>query len=174
MNYIKQDLNRLIKYGQGLGLKISIKPYVRGSGDAGYWYTDGSEVTLFQWPRQSTTSLVLICLHELAHHLSYRYAGDQLNKKYLEALDADYKRNPDDKPIKKSLRKAIYLKELNDTKFQDAIAFETGLRIPKWKIDAEKELDIWIYHVYYITGQYPNKTEKMLKRKELIKKYEKS
>ena len=172
MNYIKQDLNRLIKYGQGLGLKISIKPYFHGSEDAGYWYTDGSEVTLFQWRGQSITSLVLICLHELAHHLSYRYSGDQLDKKYLEALDADYKRQPDDPPIKKTLRKAIYLKELNDTKYQDAIAFETGLRIPKWKIEVEKEIDIWIYHTYYVTGYYPSKKEKTLKRKELNKKYE--
>lgn len=171
MHYLKQDLNRLIKYGQGLGLKITIKPYVEGSDDAGYWYTDGTEVTLFKWKNQSLTNLVLICLHELAHHLSYRYAGNTLDKKYLAALDADYKRAPSDPPIKKSLRKAIYLKELNDTQYQDAIALETGLRIPKWKIDAEKDLDIWIYHSYYENGVYPSAKEKTKKRKELRRKY---
>ena len=60
MSYIDDDLNRLIHYAKGLGVKVSIKDYVPYSDDAGYWITDGSEIQLFRWKGQSKTKLVLI------------------------------------------------------------------------------------------------------------------
>lgn len=174
MSYIDDDLDRLIHYAKGLGIKVSIKEYVPRSHDAGYWVTDGTEVQLFKWKGQSKTKLVLILLHELAHHMSWVYSGKVFNPKYTEASEKESDRTKQDPPIKKALRKIVYMQELNDSKYQHSIAFEVGLRVPKWKIDMEIEIDMYIYQYYYIKGEYPTTKQTKLKMKELREKYAKT
>jgi len=170
MSYIDEDLNKLIHYAKGLGLKVTIKDYVPFSDDAGYWFTDGSEIQLMRWKGQSKSSFVLTLLHELAHHMSWVYSNKTFNPKYTEAMEKEAARELSDKPIKKMLRRAVYVQEVNDMKYQHTIAFEVGLKIPKWKIDLEIATDSFIYEYYYITGKYPTSKVKQAKRKELREK----
>jgi hypothetical protein len=171
MGYSQDDLNRLIKYAQGLGLKVTIKDYVPRSRDAGYWDLGGDEITLFKIKGGSVTDLVLVMLHELAHHMSWIYDGRVLDPRFKLAIDKESERKPNDPPIPKLLRKAIYIKEMNDTNYQEAIAFEVGLKIPKWKMELEREFDIWVYKCFYETGEYPVRNDNIQKRRELRSKY---
>ena len=173
MSYIDDDLNRLIHYAKGLGVKVSIKDYVPYSDDAGYWITDGFEIQLFRWKGQSKTKLVLILLHELAHHLGWVYADRKFPEKYTLASDKEAERKKSDPFIDKSLRKAVYELELRDSKYQHTIACEVGLRIPKWKIDLEIAVDMYVYKHYYITGKFPGLKQTRAKRRKLKEEYAK-
>lgn len=171
MSYIDEDFNKLIHYTKGLGVKVSIKDYIPYSDDAGYWITDdvNSEIQIMRWKNQSKTKTTLILLHELAHHLGWVYADKKFPDKYHEASEKEAQRKKSDPFIDKSLRKAVYELELRDSKYQHTIAFEVGLRIPKWKIDLEIAVDMYVYRQYYLTGEFPS-VKQTRKRRKILRK----
>lgn len=167
MNYLQEDLKKLIKYAQGLGLKVSIRDY-DGKGAGGGWTTDGKEITLFKWKNITTTRMILNLLHELAHHLAWVYA-DRTSSSDLEyALDMEDSRTKrSSSPIPKEMRRLIYEEEKHDAQYRESIAKEVGLRIPWWKIKSDMEVDIWGYRIYYETGNHPTQKEINEKYREL-------
>lgn len=172
MSYLQDDLSKLIKYAQGLGLKVSIKPYNEGSREGAGWTTDGTEITLYKWPNQTITRMILNLLHELGHHLSWVYSGRVTTKRLEHALDLEEQRKNDKSPvIPKRYRKLIYESEVKDAEYREQIALEVGLKVPAWKIKADKELDIWIYKMYYETGNTPLVKDITALYKELKDKY---
>lgn len=172
MSYLTDDLARLTRYAQGLGLRVSIKEHA-GDGTGAEWLTDGvtQEIVLYRWNRQTKTRMVLNLLHELAHHLSFVYSGRKISKTLLKALDMEDSRSKSDPVIPKRYRKLIYESEVKDAEFREIIAHETNLKIPMWKIKADKELDIWLYKCYYDTGSTPTLKASNEKYKELKDKY---
>jgi len=171
MSYLQDDLKKLIKYAQGLGLRVVIKDY-DGSGDGAGWTTDGTEITLFKWKNQTVTRMILNLLHELGHHMSWVYSGRAKDKKIETALDLEDQRKSKHSPvIPKRYRKLIYESEVKDAEYREQIALEVGLRIPTWKVKADKDLDIWLYKMYYDTGNTPTMKDSSAKYKELKDKY---
>lgn len=172
MHYLQEDLAKLTKYAQGLGLKVSVKEYTIRSGDGAGWTTDGTEITLYRWANQTTTRMILNLLHELGHHLSWVYAGRGRHRALEKALYMEDQRTSKRDPVlPKRYRKLIYESEVKDAEYREQIALEVGLRIPAWKIKADKELDIWLYKMYYETGNTPSQKEGAAKYKELKDKY---
>jgi hypothetical protein len=170
VSYLDDDFNKLIHYAKSMGIKVTIKDYVPYSNDAGYWLIDGSEIQIMKEKKQSKSSLILTLLHELAHHMSWVYSNKKFNPKYTEAMDKEAARKKGDPFVNKRLRKAVYIQEVNDTKYQQTIAFEVGLKLPKWKIDLEIACDCFIYEYYYLNGVYPKSKVRKANRKELRKK----
>jgi hypothetical protein len=160
------DLKRLQKYAEGLGIKVVWKQWKENDPDAS-WTTDGSEITIYEHPRQSKTDVILSFIHELGHHQAWIYNGRKEDLKTNRALDLDEKRKTDDPPIPKEQRKLIYESEKNDADYQDLIFKELNLNIPYKKFIVNKKLDVWMYYRYYITGEYPTQTERDKKRKQL-------
>lgn len=168
-----QEINNLQRYAEGLGLKVIWKKYARESsgGNAAQWDTDGSCITIFTWPGLSKTDIILNMIHELAHHMAWIYNDRKSDPKLDSALYAEWERKRGDPPIKKSSRKLILDSEVDDSKYQEVVAHEVGIKIPLYKIKISVDLSNWQYSYYYRTGDFPSKKSCTKKEKELTRRY---
>ncbi len=155
------ELNRLIRYAQGMGMAVHFKPYKPHSKDEAEWAIDGTELTVYVRPKTSKIEKILSLIHELGHHKSFIDDNRKLDPKIEEALDSEEKRH----------RKRILDMEINDSVYWEDIYKDTNCQFNIQKLYKQKELDIWVYEVYYETGNWPTSKEKAQKRKELKKKY---
>lgn len=167
-----EEIKRLEQYAKGLGADIIYRKPKRGNTDGAYIVvlnTYKSQVVVFKDSRTTKKELVLNIIHELGHLLSWIYNGRQDSKELIEALQAESERK--DKPISKDKRKLIYEMEKHDTKYWDYIVTELGINIDKNELKVRKLLDIWIYRMYYLQGDFPSLERIRGKREELMRKY---
>lgn len=161
-------LKRAILYAKGLGIKVSLRPYVKYSLVAADWTTDGSEITLYTTNYKSETQLILDLIHELAHHLSFIHNRKRQPDKKMDRLLI--------KPAKKLShkdRKAIYEMELEDSEYQERIFDELGLNIPKHKLFIERDLCNAIYEYWALHNRDPSTVEKQNMRRTITEIYDK-
>lgn len=159
------EINRLIRYAQGLGLSVHFKPYVRGSNVGGGWVVDGSEINIYVTPNEPKINKVLYLIHEIAHMKGFIENKRTIDPKVMEALN--------DEEEKKKSRKRIYLDEVEDMKHWSQIYHDCNLKFPIEKLYQEQEFDTWTYERYYLDGKFPTQKEKREKQKELKEKYRK-
>lgn len=169
MSLMQNELNRAIKYAEGLGVKVAFKPYKKGCPDAD-WATDGSEINLYVSKRDSITSTILSLIHELAHHMSFVYEGRKQNVALDSALGT-LENLPKGEVLSKSKRKIIYDMEKHDSQYQLVIYKELNLNIPEWKVILQRELGNWAYRYYYINGVDAKRKQVKEKYKQLLTKY---
>lgn len=162
MGIREQELKRVEKYAQGLGIKVSYKKQGPEDPEAD-WSLDGTEITVYLRNRQSTTQIILDIIHELGHHQHWVYSNRTIPISLDKALLKD-------KPTKKD-REAIYQDELNGAAYQLLIYKELGLKIPQWKVEVERDLSLEMYKTFYKNGNFPTVRQKNQKKKELILKY---
>lgn len=171
MKHIRdREIERLRRYAQGLGVKVSIvyKPRIA---DSAAWTTDGSEIIVYTNNNQSKTDIVLSLVHELGHHLWFIHEKKRkLDLKFEEALS--YESSPNYN-VPKRFRKHILDTEIAGVQYWDVIIKDVDIRIPEWKVKMAAEFDIWQYEVYYKTGKFPSNKEKVVKYKALTLKYRK-
>lgn len=165
-----EEIKRLEHYAKGLGLKVYWKKYDRKIGAGATWTTDGKEITIYTWANQSKTNIILNFIHELGHHLSWVYAGKTTDELTQEALQLEWEADPNES-IPKHKRKLIYEAEKYDTKYRHSIWTEVGIKLPTYMLDADIELDVWIYREYYLKGKFPNRHGVVQKRNALLKKH---
>ena len=152
------EIKRLEQYAYGLGIK---KIHYKGpSGDAtgAEWVIDKNneiELVFYVHTRLSKRMLILNFIHELGHHMSWIYRDKKEDPQVLEALNAEFSRGPTDAPLPKEQRKLIYQMEKADCDYRETIWNEVGIKMPKWRLYADIECDIWYYHRYYIIGEFP-------------------
>lgn len=165
-----EEIKKLERYAQGLGIKVSWLQHKKGLPGA-EWHSDGSQINIYIWPRKSKTQIILDFVHELAHHMSWVYSGRKTDFKTDQALELDENRKPGDPPIPKEQRKIIYLAEKNDAKYRKKIVKELGLSVSPALLKIDIKLDIWIYKKYYLTGDAPSYKDIKKKLRELKAKY---
>jgi len=161
-----EELNRLIKYAQGLGLSVHFKPYVKGSNVGGGWAIDGSEINVYVGPNEPKINKILYLIHEISHHKGFIENGRTIDPRIVEALN--------DEDEGRRNRKRIYMDEVEDTKHWEQIYNDCNLQFPIRKLYEERDFDIWTYKRYYEDGKFPTQKEKREKSKELKKKYSKT
>ncbi len=159
------ELNRLIRYAQGMGLSIHFKPYIPGSNVGGGWTIDGTEINVYVSPNESKINKILYLIHEIAHHKGFVKNKRMIDPKIIEALE--------DENEKIRNRKRIYLDEMEDTKHWEQIYHDTNCKFNIRWLYIERDFDIWTYKEYYEKGKFPTGKEKKEKRKELKEKYRK-
>lgn len=159
-----EEINRLIKYSQGMGLSVRFKPYFKGSNSA-EWAIDGTEITIYITKKTSKIDKILSLIHELSHHKSFVDNERQMDPKVEEALDSEEN--------KKSHRKRILDMEVSDSIYWEDIYRDTNCQFDVNRLYMQKEFDIWQYQVYYEKGKFPKSKEKKSKWKELKEKYRK-
>jgi hypothetical protein len=168
-----EEIARLKKYAQGLGLTVVAKKYRRG--DPGATYDDETQtIELYMWPGQSKTRVILNFLHELGHHMDWVHnlRRNPTSLVLIDALRREWARTSRKDPVvPKSRRKLIYEMECRGIDYMDLIAKELGIKIPLWKIYAEQEYDKWIYYRYYQTGNMPMERESYQKQKSIYSKH---
>jgi len=157
-----EELNRLVRYAQGMGLSVRFKPYVPYSKDQAEWHTDGTEIVVFVKKNTSKLEKILSLIHELGHHKSWIENGRKIDPKFEDALGDDES---------KRSRRIVYLGELNDTQYWEQIYRDTDCRFNPYILHMHRELDVWMYEVYYETGKFPTHKEKDAKKKQLKEKF---
>jgi hypothetical protein len=171
MGIRQRELDRLIKYAQGLDLKVSfISKNVEHAAD---WVIDGSEIRIYTRKNKSVTETILSLIHELGHHLWFIHKKErQPDLKFEEAIDREnFSIEHSNKETPKHLRKKIYSVEKESLQYWDVIVKDTNIKIAKWRIDLQAEFDIWQYEYYYRYGSFPNKKFCGIKWKKLKNKY---
>jgi hypothetical protein len=170
MRHLRKELNRLVQYAESLGIKVEFKDSSKGHVCA-EWTTDGTEITVYSSKSKSITQNILDLLHEVSHHIAWTHKGRKTPIRTDEALMAEDRRHKKSPPIPKSKRKIIYEDERFDSQYQELIYNELGLKIPRWKVQAERDLSNWIYYRYFQSGDYPGSIETKAKKQELVAKY---
>ena len=161
---MKKELDRTIKYAQGLGIKVHIKSRPRNHHLA-EWVTDGSEITLFVGKSESYVSTTLNLIHELAHHMAFVYN----KRKTCPYIEKVFTKAEEPKTLTKEERKVIWQVERQDSSWQEIIYNELNLRIPLYKLYLERDISNWSYKQFYLTGKFPTTAQFRTKRKKLKK-----
>jgi len=172
------ELQRMLKYAKGLGIKVRVHTKAIKGKPSAEWideeYVGKGQpiINLFSRNSRSKTQRILNFLHELGHHHDWVSKGRKISIRSTKATNAEAQRkhrtNP---PIAKGLRKVIYEDECNGIAFMDTLYEELGLKFPKWKVYAEQEIDRWAYYRYYQTGNIPTIKETKEKDREIAKKW---
>jgi hypothetical protein len=165
-----QELARLEKYAQGLNIRVTYKTYKPGDPGA-TMTTDGTELTLYIWPRMSKRKLILNFIHELGHAMSFIYNNRKTKAREDLALHAEASRKNGDPVLPKRLRKLIYEGEKFDAGYRAQIWHEVGIKMHENILKMDIELDNWVYLVYYETGEMPTGLAIKNKELELKEKY---
>ena len=167
------EISRLTKYAQGLGLKVSFSSETGGSSAAG-WVLDGSEIIVYTAFQRSKTETILSLIHEIAHHVWFIHEKDrQPDLKFSEAIERQnlFEEEVKDKPAPKKLRKKILATEIAGTIWWETIYKDTDMKFPKWKLYAAMEMDVWAYEVYAETGSFPDRPQTRAKAREINTKH---
>lgn len=158
-----EELNRLIRYAQGMGISVRFKPYVKSYATDAEWATDGSEITIYTRSINSKLDKILSLIHELGHHKGFVENNRKIDPEIEEALEEEEKN--------KKNRKKIYLDEIKDTQYWEQIYKDTNCQFNIQKLYKQREFDIWSYEVYSESGKFPTKSAIKEKKRQLKKKY---
>ena len=166
------ELKRVKKYAEGLGIKVYFKPYVRGTGDA-EWDLDDQSITLFVRSKNSKTDLILTFLHELGHHLDWIYSGKKISKqvdnaciKLCDGPMLGYRLD-----LTQKERDLILQIELDGIHYMEVIYQELNLKIPYWKVKLAQHIDAYNYRMLAEESRFSTKKEGIKERKEMTEYY---
>jgi hypothetical protein len=164
-----REIERIVKYAEGLGL--TVEWHKSGYGDPGAsWVREDQKIHIYTYPRMTKTITILNFLHELGHHMDWIYSNQEISVETEQAYQLEDARIPyKSPPIPKEQRKLIYDSERAGIKYMINIARELNLKLKEDRILEEMELDTYIYYVYYITGDNPRVKDVDAKRIELRK-----
>src|ERR1035437_5875220 len=102
MHLIQKELNRLVKYGEALGLKVGFTDGKKLDCEAYYLEPSSFEpgiIKIVRRPHTTLTYQIASLLHELGHHIDYTETGKMPSAYVL--LEGDNK-------VPEWARKAIY------------------------------------------------------------------
>jgi hypothetical protein len=165
-----EEIQRLINYIKGLGLKVTFSS--KKSDSSALWYLDCSEIVVCKGNNKGKIDTVLSLVHELGHALhNIHEKNREVDEDLEDALDHVDEAEELGMDPKKRQRKIILNNEINGTKYWDAIYREVNLKFPPWRLEVAKEFDVYQYQVFYDTGYYPTAKERKEKMKELTRKH---
>lgn len=170
-----EELKRLEHYALGMGTKVKYQRHTRGDPGAEWIvHNNGTtELILYTWPKQSKTRLILNLVHELGHHYSFVRRNRKEDPETFAAFHKEGLRKQDSDPkLPKAERKLIYESEKRDAQYRYAVWHEADIKIPKWKLDVDIEIDIWGYRQYWLKGNHPNGIEIDLRHSALKELYD--
>ena len=169
-----QELTRLTKYAQGMGIIVTFSNH-RKPGAYADWTIDGSAITIYKHANATKIEKILSLIHELGHHLHFVHEKNRIpDIKFEEALDTVERILEEGLPLSEvpaSRRKKILDIERSGTAYWEAIYKETNMKFPVYRLYLAMEYDLYQYEIYYETGKFPTKKENDKKRKELVLKY---
>ena len=155
MHLIQKELNRLVKYGEALGLKVGFVDVKKLDCEAYYiepYKFEPGIIKVGRGPSTSLTYQIASLLHELGHHIDFTETKKLVNS--YEFLDEDNTKTAPD-----WARRAIYNAERRAVKIADRLYRELALRIPYWKIKRELDCDLYCYGMYKRKSRFPNAKE---------------
>lgn len=165
MSIRDEEIKRLIKYSQGLGLKVFFKNNSQ-EGDAAAWSLDGTELYIYNPDKTSKIQIIMSFIHELSHHLFFIHDKNRvLSQSFYNSIVKN-----DNQIANKKDRKAIYNFEKESSRYWITVYKDTNMRFSLDKLEKQRKYDVWMYEVFYKTGKFPTEREKRLKKRQLNNK----
>lgn len=168
MSIRDQEISRLVSYAEGMGVKVRFNNVSKDN--SAEWTLDGSLITIFTKTNKSKTETILSLIHELGHHVWFIHEKNRLpDLKFEEAIEREnlFAEDLATTPAPRKLRNKILRCEVAGTKYWEAIWKETNIKLPKWKLYAAMEYDVWQYEIYARTGHFPKGPFKRNKLREI-------
>jgi hypothetical protein len=159
------EINRLTRYAQGMGVSVRFVPYRKGIGADAQWTLDNTEITVFVRTRTSKLGMVLSLIHEIGH--AKHYVNSQ------RTVPADVEKALTEEGTLKEDRRKILEFERAGTEYWLEIYRDTNCSFPIERLYREKEFDIWMYEASLETGRDPTKKEQKARVRELKQKFRK-
>jgi hypothetical protein len=161
-----EEIVRIRKYCEALGVKLVMRNKSSKMA-AAEWRLDGSQITVWITQPENKTETVLSLLHELGHQLWHVHHKNReedikiievynrivLSSKITESTEAD--------------RRVVLNVERAGAEYWDVIVKDLDIKIPAWRIEAQKRFDVWQYEFYYENCHFPNRADRRLKIREL-------
>ena len=163
MRNIRTELGKLVGWAKGHGISV----YFHDGKDGGGWTLDGLEIYIHA---KTPLAQYLILLHECSHHRQFIQDGMKVPFYIEKAYNKEFNLKAD-KVLDKKYRKIIYEAEKRDSRHQLDIHYETRSTVPVELVKMEIEHDLWVYKVYWKTGNFPSMKESKEMRKSLTKKW---
>lgn len=165
-----QEIERLVNYIKGLGLKIRFSS--KKVDYAADWLLDNSQITVYKTMSSSKIDTILSIIHELGHCLHNVHEKDrQVDTLFSNALDSVAEAEDQELDSKKRHRKIILDNELAGTRYWSIVYKDCNLKFPIWRLELAMELDVWQYQIWYETSKDPTRKERKEKYKELFNKH---
>lgn len=169
MHYLSKEFTRLVKYAEGLGIKVTLSNKVDPDASA-VWVTDGSEIILYDQTKAGPLKSCLLLIHELAHHMSYVHSGRKGNMYTNRLLEKENSGGT----LTKKQRQHIYEMEKADSAYQPIIHKEIGSKIPIERLTKEIEYDMWQYKFWVNHNRLPKTKEQRAFRKKQREKIQRN
>jgi len=165
-----KELERLISYAKGLGLKVTFSN--KDYGASALWSLDNSEITICKNKNKSKIETILSIIHELGHSLHNTHEQNRkIDTKLEEALNHIEDAEEFNIESKKRQRKISLDCEIAGTKYWHVIYKDTNMNFPIWRLEAAMEFDLYQYEYFYENDRWPSFKEKSKKKKEIKKKH---
>lgn len=166
MSIRDEEISRIRKYTEAIGVKLVMRNKSNKFA-AAEWHLDGSQITIYIAKPENKTQTVLSLLHEIGHHMDWvHHKNREEDLKITEVygrVDFGNKKHI----TTKSDRKVVYDLEKAGTEYWDMIVKDLDIKIPTWRIEQQKQFDLWQYEYYYENGYFPNRGLRREKMKEL-------
>jgi hypothetical protein len=155
------ELSRLREYANAYGARVIIKDY--DLEEYGGITLDGTTrtITVNSKEHRSKTELLLTLLHEICHLKHHVLTGQELPDALLL----------DDEDLTLEQRAEVAKFEFDSLELMPVIAKDLNLKVPKWKILLQRDLDQWVYELFRDSGEFPSNQVKQLKRRQLTERY---
>lgn len=167
------EIKRLVKYAEGLGLKVVFSTK-RNPDAVADWHIDNTQITVYVKKNTSKIETVLSLIHELGHAQHNVWEKDRKIDERLEHIlnkIEEYEKKKLPPPVQ--CRNALLRYEQDSAAYWEAIYKETNMKFPKWRLYAAMEFDIWAYQHYAENGEFPTAKMAQQKRSEIYKKHRK-
>jgi hypothetical protein len=163
-----EEIKRLILYAKCLGIKVTIYQRKSKDGNEAAWTMDGKSIDLWVSPTTSKTDIVLSLIHELGHHLVWVH---DKNRQHPKNLDKAIDKTTNGENLTANQRYLLYLDEVDGTAYWDVIIKEVNIKIPKWRVEAQKKIDLWMYDWFWRKGVWPNGKTQIHTRRKIFEDY---
>lgn len=151
-----KEIKRLIHHAKSMGINVIEKGPVKGC-IAEFDYNN-LELILYLDDKISKLTKIFTIIHELAHAKGFIISNKNHSKRLNKALEL-YTEHDENIPL--WAREAILKLEMNDLKHWDDIIRDCNIKIPNWKIEMQKEIDITFYELFYLLGPVDKKLHKL-------------
>lgn len=151
MSVLGDELKRVVKFAEGLGLKVKFLTPDLKDYHGLYSHPDRHEKGLIEVCRNAKTSKtfqIITLLHEIGHHIDF--TENRMVSECYSFLDPEAGKAPE------WARKAIFNSECRAVKYGEKLYWTLMLKIPFWKVKQELACDIFVYRTFLKTSDFPN------------------
>jgi hypothetical protein len=168
------EINRIKKYAQGLGVIIKFVPYFKGAGAADWSWQDKT-INIYMHSGVTKISIILSLLHEIGHHLDWIYKNKQTANKvetaYTDLVQGMMHGQRTD--LNQETRNIILKEELDAIHYMSIIYKELDLKFPYWRLKVAQAMDAFDYKMLAKQGRFSTGSE-YRDYKNKMKKYYKN